>query len=481
MTTPKIASGPPVAIPGRGASPQTALQIKAPNGRPEKPKRLALNSSQPSYRGGSSQWSQRNTPQASYRTGSQASFRSVSQASQRSVQAKYIGHVMAAHTPPTIIASSVLSGPDGLLALGGSRSRRRSRKQPGGIERVSDASTPHHTASQSVVLASAIPIPPRQDRNGGAVGSEDSGAVAKVGGSSGSGSAAPAGAAGGVDDDHSRYDVGDDINYRTSYGVRDSEPGWTSDTRSIWTDEQSQLHLQQWPTTNRSIFMYSPHPGSHALLPYRPLSVVPQRPRSMPASTDPRALAMLVGMPGQYAYRTQPQRISWADGAKLRARLEHEEARREEEAISHFLSVRMDVMPAPEQLRRRQSAAAAAAAQRRAAAAAKAAAEAAALEAAPAVEETPVIATTAFVAQEDIELSFDKGEELHALVVTAPAGWMMARNIAGKQGLVPETYIKLKEEPAAAPAPAPAPTPATPALKRTQTPVKKAGTPVGIS
>ena len=141
----------------------------------------------------------------------------------------------------------------------------------------------------------------------------------------------------------------------------------------------------------------------------------------MPASTDPRALAMLVGMPGQYAYRTQPQRISWADGAKLRARLEHEEARREEEAISHFLSVRMDVMPAPEQLRRRQSAAAAAAAQRRAAAAAKAAAEAAALEAAPAVEETPVIATTAFVAQEDIELSFDKGEELHALVVTARA------------------------------------------------------------
>ena len=49
-----------------------------------------------------------------------------------------------------------------------------------------------------------------------------------------------------------------------------------------------------------------------------------------------------------------------------------------------------------------------------------------------------------FVGEHEIELSFKEGDELHILDVPAPDGWLMARNAGGGQGLLPESYMRLK-------------------------------------
>ena len=55
---------------------------------------------------------------------------------------------------------------------------------------------------------------------------------------------------------------------------------------------------------------------------------------------------------------------------------------------------------------------------------------------------TPSIALAEFTAEDPIELSFAEGEALSVLDVASPEGWLMARNAAGQQGLVPGTYVK---------------------------------------
>ena len=46
-----------------------------------------------------------------------------------------------------------------------------------------------------------------------------------------------------------------------------------------------------------------------------------------------------------------------------------------------------------------------------------------------------------FTAEFDVELSFKEGDALTVLEVQAPEGWLMARDAAGKEGLVPESYL----------------------------------------
>jgi hypothetical protein len=67
------------------------------------------------------------------------------------------------------------------------------------------------------------------------------------------------------------------------------------------------------------------------------------------------------------------------------------------------------------------------------------------LEAAAVISESPVRAVAKFDATDDVELSFEDGEELHVLDIAAPDGWSMARNASSVQGLVPVAYLKEKE------------------------------------
>jgi hypothetical protein len=53
----------------------------------------------------------------------------------------------------------------------------------------------------------------------------------------------------------------------------------------------------------------------------------------------------------------------------------------------------------------------------------------------------PARALAEFEAEFEVELSFKDGESLTVLDVSAPEGWLMARNAAGSEGLVPESYL----------------------------------------
>lgn len=159
--------------------------------------------------------------------------------------------------------------------------------------------------------------------------------------------------------------------------------------------------------------------------------------------------------------------VKWAEHAKRRARREHESAEQELEAISNVFAVQVDVLipeGRKEDFRRRVAAQKAADEEaKRAAEQAQiesekrateedaekarvaAAKEALRISSIPLVGETPVSAILDFSAECEIELGFREGEALHVLDVAAPDGWLMAKNGGGTQGLVPESYMRLKD------------------------------------
>ena len=51
------------------------------------------------------------------------------------------------------------------------------------------------------------------------------------------------------------------------------------------------------------------------------------------------------------------------------------------------------------------------------------------------------LALAPFTAEFEVELSFDKDEVLTVLDKQPPEGWLIAKNAAGKEGLVPESYL----------------------------------------
>ena len=231
-----------------------------------------------------------------------------------------------------------------------------------------------------------------------------------------------------------------------------------------WQDPRSQRRRQEAIQLN-ALYMHSPHPGAPPTTPYRPLSVVPQVPRTATARHNFSTSRSLLAGGSDIHFQARAEPVRWAEGAKRRARQEHEDAERDLAAIHDVFAVQVDVMlPEQRQQAIRRNIAAAkreaftvrveAERSRRAAEArareeaaeaqkqAEAAAEAARLAAIPLVAETPVCALSAFVAEFDVELSFAEGEALSVLDVASPEGWLMARNAAGQQGLVPGTYVK---------------------------------------
>ena len=55
--------------------------------------------------------------------------------------------------------------------------------------------------------------------------------------------------------------------------------------------------------------------------------------------------------------------------------------------------------------------------------------------------EFQAIALADFTAEDAAELSFEKGSVLTILATTAPEGWYLASNSAGKRGLVPQELL----------------------------------------
>lgn len=53
-----------------------------------------------------------------------------------------------------------------------------------------------------------------------------------------------------------------------------------------------------------------------------------------------------------------------------------------------------------------------------------------------------VVGVDDFTAEFDVELSFEEGDSMTVLSYKAPEGWLMARNIMGDEGLVPELYLQ---------------------------------------
>jgi hypothetical protein len=239
---------------------------------------------------------------------------------------------------------------------------------------------------------------------------------------------------------------------------------------------------RQEPIQLSSLYLHSPHPGVPPT-PYRPLSVVPQLPRSQGAVLE--AGIARTGLPTAALASAQARAspVQWADGEKRRGRLEHENADAERQVAAvngkGVFAVQMDVLTpakreellAAAKLRAEQRAAEAAAlAAAEAEAAAARAAEAAAEEERRAAEarrrerldaearvrdewerlakenalvvETPFVAMVRFTAECDIELSFREGQELLILDLDSPEGWLMARDNGGNQGLVPQSYVK---------------------------------------
>ena len=236
---------------------------------------------------------------------------------------------------------------------------------------------------------------------------------------------------------------------------------------SMLTEEMSLL------STSSSV--WSTHPGDHDK-PYRPLSVVPQRPRIRGGSEAYRSAL------GSGHFYVQANRISWADGAKRRAHLEHEEAQRDIDLIKQMIAVHIDVLPAPDSLERRQELEAAERRRIREAEKKREEEAAEALARAPPVDEVEALAVSKFDAEDDIELSVEASEELRILAVTAPEGWVMARNAKGEQGLVPEGWvtIKLAEDPAADASDAPAPESSAKPLNSWQLAGKKSSAVAGL-
>ena len=228
---------------------------------------------------------------------------------------------------------------------------------------------------------------------------------------------------------------------------------------------QSRARQRQEPIQLSSYYVYSAHPGAPATTPYRPLSVVPQRPRLQSSFAD-----RTIGI-GENPFAETSQAhagpVRWAEHAKRRAQLEHDIAEKELEAISNVFAVQVDVLlpegrmedirrgieaakVAEEEAKRnaeiaRAEAEARATEETQAKARAEAEEEERRLAAIPLVPETPVSAVLEFTAESEVELAFKEGEALSVLDVPAPDGWLMARNAEGSQGLIPESYVRLRD------------------------------------
>ncbi len=64
----------------------------------------------------------------------------------------------------------------------------------------------------------------------------------------------------------------------------------------------------------------------------------------------------------------------------------------------------------------------------------------------PLIKDAPkfrVVGTFTFTAEEDDELSFVEGEELTIIDQMGDGQWWVARNAAGKQGMIPHNYVRM--------------------------------------
>ena len=245
-------------------------------------------------------------------------------------------------------------------------------------------------------------------------------------------------------------------------------PGAMTPSRAALLRE---LHSQRSGTAPASgqhpwVYMHSPHGEGSAAVPYRPLSVVPQRPRDASPEKKRTRSGTMVNYSGtspplspDLVVRAQP--VRWANHARRRALSEHDKADEERQVTNRLFDVHIDrsgLVRGIAAAREKQKKAAALAvlekqrlererlAREKKEAEEAARAERARIRALPPIEELPVTAILKFKAEHDIEINLEEGEELSALDVQAPDGWLLVKNRFGKQGLVPESYLKTTEE-----------------------------------